>query len=230
MMFGMGLSEILTRWRVWNNQGERKVFTAEEMWSAVDSIAEMKSISRTKLAEGAGIEPTSFHPTKRKRKQGEGMRFMSTDAINRLCESINVPVWRFVRYIEEDVWEDSDPSRVPRVHYSNIDETDDPFSSAERGEAPSVVGCYVIDIDTYDLAPCYSFGDRIYVTPVPDEEIGRELGKKVIVNMTDGTKHMGILAEVDAKTIALIALFGKGRQTFQVGAVASVHKIVMASQ
>ena len=59
------------------------MFTHDEIWSAIDRLAESKGLSASGLARLAGLDPTAFNRSKRISPNGKP-RWPSTESLSRI--------------------------------------------------------------------------------------------------------------------------------------------------
>ena len=73
----------------------------EEIWAAIDKLAEVNGLSPCGLARAAGLDLTSFNPSKRFAR-GNHMRWPTFETINKILDATNTTLAEFVEMIPEN--------------------------------------------------------------------------------------------------------------------------------
>lgn len=106
--------------------------THQRLWNAFDALAEKHGLSASGLAKRAGLDATSFNPSKRTTKEGK-LRWPSAESIAKVLEATNTPLtdWAALIVGEEDahtlplvslgkpVWDDE--LRIPFPDLNDLD-------------------------------------------------------------------------------------------------------------
>jgi phage repressor protein C with HTH and peptisase S24 domain len=75
------------------------VFSHETIWNALDQMAMYKSLSPSALARQAGLDPTSFNPSKRQSRDGRP-RWPSTESIFKVLKATGTTLDEFIAYVK----------------------------------------------------------------------------------------------------------------------------------
>lgn len=70
----------------------------ERVWAAIDALAARKGLSPSGLARRAGLDPTTFNPSKRIAADGRP-RWPSTESLAKVLEATGAPLIEFVALI-----------------------------------------------------------------------------------------------------------------------------------
>ena len=71
------------------------MFTHKQVWAAIDTIADRYGFSASGLAKKAGLDPTSFNPSKRHGPDGRP-RWPTTESISRVLDASGASVEEFM--------------------------------------------------------------------------------------------------------------------------------------
>ena len=67
----------------------------EQVWAAIDALAAQNGLSPSGLARRAGLDPTTFNPSKRIAGDGRP-RWPSTESLAKILEATGEPLSQFV--------------------------------------------------------------------------------------------------------------------------------------
>jgi phage repressor protein C with HTH and peptisase S24 domain len=73
---------------------------AEDFWRALDVIARERGLTSSGLARQAGLDPTTFNPSKRGGLRGDG-RWPSTSSLALVLEATGLSFIEFARLLEQ---------------------------------------------------------------------------------------------------------------------------------
>lgn len=76
------------------------MFTHEQIWSAFEAVAEAKGMSLSCLSKNAGLDPTSFNPSKRYGPDGR-KRWPSTETLSRVLKVADMDLKTFAELMDE---------------------------------------------------------------------------------------------------------------------------------
>jgi phage repressor protein C with HTH and peptisase S24 domain len=210
----------------------QRPLTHEQIWTALDRLAERAGLSASGLARKAGLDPTTFNKSKRITADGHE-RWPSTESIARALAATDCSMDSFVQLI-------GDSSRgartIPLFGFAQATSgaaLDDRGFPAAKGRdeiaLPSADDehSYALEISGDAMRPAYRDGDIIVVAPATP--IRR--GDRVVVKTSDGHVMVGELKRRTARTLELQSLDPKGAErTLQASDVAWVARIVWAKQ
>ena len=73
----------------------------EQVWAAIDALAAQNGLSPSGLARRAGLDPTTFNPSKRIAGDGRP-RWPSTESLAKILEATGEPLSQFVARVDDD--------------------------------------------------------------------------------------------------------------------------------
>jgi phage repressor protein C with HTH and peptisase S24 domain len=197
---------------MWNHQ---------EVWGAIDALAERHGLSPSGLAKRAGLDPTAFNPSKRHGSDGRP-RWPSTESIAKILAATGESVERFVGLVsrhakaaarvggEGVVWR-GDLRTVPLLGLAQAGAGgffDDGGFPAGQGwdqvafPGPSGEEAYALEVSGDSMLPLYRNGDRIIVSP--SAHVRR--GDRVVVRTKSGEVMAKILKRQTVKEVELASL------------------------
>jgi phage repressor protein C with HTH and peptisase S24 domain len=90
------------------------MFTYDQIWAAFDAIAEARGLSISALAKSAGLDATSFNPSKRV-SMGGRERWPSTETLSKILKATDMDLRAFADVIDslEHQESRSEPSARP---------------------------------------------------------------------------------------------------------------------
>lgn len=213
------------------------MFTHAQMWSGIDRLARHHNLTASGLARRAGLDPTTFNPSKRITKENKA-RWPSTESLMKILEATQTPLSEFVQMMGEAPGEPAarPAHRIPCIgldqaangelfdgagfpignHWDAVDfpNLDDPHAYAleVRGEA---------------LQPCFRDGDLLVVAPSAD--VRRH--DRIVLRLKDTAL---VVATLRRRTAQRIEVEGLGREpevsSYPVRDVAWLARLVWASQ
>src|SRR3954469_15845971 len=76
------------------------MFSHQQVWDAIESLARSKGWSLSRLAVRAGLDPTALNRSKRVGFDGKP-RWPSTETLAKLLSATEIPLGEFCRLVEE---------------------------------------------------------------------------------------------------------------------------------
>ncbi len=77
------------------------MFSHNQVWSAIDALAQQKDMSVSRLARNAGLDPTTFNKSKRTAGGGR-QRWPSTESLSKIMEATGTSIDDFLALIRGD--------------------------------------------------------------------------------------------------------------------------------
>lgn len=158
----------------------------ENVWDAVDKLAQKHGLSPSGLAKRAGLDATTFNKSKRIRPDGK-KRWPSLDSINRLLEIFNISFEQF--YALSSGNEDKETGSIPFVKLSELHDKISPempkisFQSCSKVLFPDFKETlYAVEVDNNNYSPLYRYGTLIIVS----ENSDIRKGDRVVIYQKDG--------------------------------------------
>lgn len=188
------------------------MLTHEQVWAAIDRLAERQGLSPSGLARRAGLDPTTFN--KSKRLAGDGRpRWPSTESIAKVLEATGAGLGEFFGRAAGGL--DGDalpiPRAVPLLGFAQagaggffddggfpVGTGWDEISFPERRDEP----VYALEISGDSMLPLYRHGDVLIVSRA--SSVRR--GDRVVVKTTDGEVMAKILHRRTPRQIELTSL------------------------
>lgn len=172
----------------------------QDIWRAIDLLAESHGLSASGLAKLAGLDPTSFNPSKRSTTDGRA-RWPSTETLAKIFQVTGEEFERLPDYIRGDVSHLSESG--PRVRMGGMqkipligcaqagqegyfDDAGFPVGSGwEMIEFPKMnnPSVYALEVSGESMEPLYRDGDILLVTPHADN---LRRGDRVVVKTREG--------------------------------------------
>ena len=177
-----------------------------EIWQAIDRLAAQHELSPSGLARRAGLDPTTFNPSKRKTAQGK-QRWPSTESIAKILTATGTSMGEFVRLLGEPAV-DGVRQRIPVIGYAQagdsgfFDDAGYPVGSGWDEVVFPDVGdphAYALEISGDSMEPVYRDGDLIVVSPAAN----LRRGDRVVVRTNGGEVMCKELARMSANRIEL---------------------------
>ena len=210
----------------------QRPLTHEQIWTALDRLAERVGLSASGLAKKAGLDPTTFNKSKRITADGHE-RWPSTESIARALAASDHSIDSFVQLIS-----DTQPGArsIPLFGFAQaasggaLDERGFPAGNGRDEIAlPSADDehAYALEISGDAMRPAYRDGDIIVVAPATP--IRR--GDRVVVKTTGGEVTIGELKRRTARTLELQSLDSKSAErTLAAPDVEWIARIVWVKQ
>lgn len=162
-----------------------------KIWTALDELAKRHGLSPSGLARLAGLDPTSFNPSKRTAKDGRA-RWPSTESLSKVLDATGESFDTFAHYVADEQYYRQDASTpMPMIGLEHAN-TPGFFDSGgfpagkdwDEMQFPNLdeSGSYALEVAGDDMLPLYRDGDIIIVSPT--EKMRR--GDRVIVSTRDG--------------------------------------------
>jgi phage repressor protein C with HTH and peptisase S24 domain len=210
----------------------QRMLTHEQIWTALDRLAERGGLSPSGLARRSGLDPTTFNKSKRITPDGRE-RWPSTESVAKALAATNSSIDIFVQLIGDTA---RAARSVPLLGFAQAgagDYFDDGGLPTGKGwdevALPSVNDehAYALEISGDSMRPAYRDGDVIVVSP--GTAIRR--GDRVVVRTTDGEVMVKEIKRRTAKTLELQSLNpSQVDRTLAAADVAWIARIVWASQ
>ena len=207
--------------------------THDQIWTALDRLAERAGLSPSGLAKRSGLDPTTFNKSKRITPDGR-QRWPSTESVSKALAAANSSIDTFVQLIGDAA---RTVQSVPLLGFAQagaggyFDDGGFPAGKGWDDEVglPSVNDehAYALEISGDQMKPTYRDGDIIVVSP--GTPIRR--GDRVVVKTTGGEVMVKELKRRTAKTLELQSLNPNHvDRTLAAADVAWIARIVWASQ
>ena len=214
----------------------------DEIWRALDTLAAESGLSASGLAKAAGLDPTTFNPSKRTMPDGRA-RWPSTESLAKVLNATGASLEAFTalvsgaRALASSASRASSSSRrVPLIGFAQaggdgyfddggypVGGSWDEVSLPEIGDA----NAYALEISGDSMEPVFRDGDMVIVSPAAP--IRR--GDRVVVRTLGGQVMAKQLARRSARRVELRSLNPEHPDySFDLTEITWIHRIVWASQ
>ena len=170
------------------------MFNHDDIWIAIDKLANNSGYSTSGLAKKAGLDPTAFNRSKRMSPEGKP-RWPSTESLAKILAVTNVTMHEFTTYIQIETSNISNAVKksIPVIGCAQAGAegyfTDAGYPQGEGWDMVELPGftpkddtTYALEVSGDSMQPLYRDGDIIVVCP----ESNIRKGDRVVVKTTDG--------------------------------------------
>jgi phage repressor protein C with HTH and peptisase S24 domain len=207
--------------------------THDQVWTALDALAERYGLSASGLAKKAGLDATSFNRSKRVAADGH-LRWPSTESVAKVLDATGATVDEFISLLSANGGRRQQP--LPLIGYAQagaggfFDDGGFPAGSGwDEVNFPGIqdTQAYALEVSGESMMPLYREGDRLIVAP--NESV--RVGDRVVVKTLEGEVMAKELKRQTAKVIELRSLNPEHVDlTLPLDKVAWMARIVWASQ
>ena len=212
----------------------------DEIWRALDTLAAENGLSASGLAKAAGLDPTTFNPSKRTMPDGRA-RWPSTESLAKVLNATGASLEAFTALVTgartlATGMQRSTSRRVPLIGLAQaggdgfFDDGGYPVGGSWDEVSLPEIGdpnAYALEISGDSMEPVFRDGDMVIVSP--SAPIRR--GDRVVVRTTEGQVMAKQLARRSARRVELRSLNpAHSDYSFDLTEVTWIHRIVWASQ
>jgi phage repressor protein C with HTH and peptisase S24 domain len=210
----------------------------EEIWRALDTLAAEAGMSASGLARRAGLDPTTFNPSKRRMPDGRA-RWPSTESLSKALDAAGATLETFSHLVAggRAITSARGPVRsIPLIGMAQAGAEGffgdggypagagwDEVSLPEIGDP----NAYALEISGDSMEPVFRDGDMIVVSP----EASIRRGDRVVVRTIRGEVMAKQLARRSARRVDLRSFNPDHPDySFDLADIAWMHRIIWASQ
>jgi phage repressor protein C with HTH and peptisase S24 domain len=213
----------------------------EDIWRALDTLAAERGLSASGLAKRAGLDPTTFNPSKRRMPDGRA-RWPGTESIAKVLDATGASMEAFTalisgaRALTSNQAARGTPRRIPLIGLAQagtegyFDDGGYPVGGGWDEVSLPEIGdpnAYALEISGDSMEPVFRDGDMVIVSPAAP--IRR--GDRVVTRTVAGEVMAKELARRSARRVELVSLNpAHPNLNFDLIDVAWIHRIVWASQ
>lgn len=183
------------------------MLTHSQVWRGIDRLAQRAGMSPSGLARIAGLDPTTFNPSKRVSGGDEKPRWPSTESLAKALAAVNVSFGEFAALATDSAAGRSVPL-IGLAQAGNAGFFDDAGFPVGSGWEEVIFpglddeACYALEISGESMLPVYRPGDRIVVAPHAQPR----RGDRVVAKLRSGEVMAKELGRTTARTAELISL------------------------
>ena len=211
------------------------MLTHNQIWHAIDALANRHGLSPSGLAKLAGLDPTTFN--KSKRAAGGKLRWPSTESVAKALKAVDATLDQFVALVEPEGRPGRAPAhRVPLIGMAQagsrgyFDDAGFPVGAGwEEIGFPELTDehAYALEVTGDSMLPVYRDGDRIVVSPAAS----LRRGDRVVAKTHAGEVMAKQLGRMTAQRVELKSFNPEFEdRSFALDELAFIHRIIWASQ
>lgn len=212
------------------------MFTHAEVWHGIDQLARHHGLTPSGLARRAGLDPTTFNPSKRITKEDKP-RWPSTESLAKILRATETPFSGFVAIMSGEDARIEPPSQRMRctdlrqAHDARLfDDAGFPVGAAwDEIDFPNLEdpNAYAVEVHGNHMEPTYRDGDLLIVSPAAS--IRRH--DRILMKPAKGDVVAGLLLRRTVQRIE-VAPFAAEQDVTRIatGDVVWLARIVWASQ
>jgi phage repressor protein C with HTH and peptisase S24 domain len=207
----------------------------DQIWSAIDALAERYKLSPSGLARRAGLDATTFNRSKRVGADGRE-RWPSTESLAKILVATGASLDEFMALVANGSRRGIRPRTIPLIGFAQagaggfFDNDGLPTGDGWDEVAFPDIGddhVYALEITGESMAPLYRDGDTIIVSP--NAPVRR--GDRVVVRTLEGEVMAKELKRKTLKTVELASLNpDHPDRVLNLTDVAFIARVIWASQ
>lgn len=205
----------------------------EQIWNAIDALAERYGFTTSGLARKAGLDATTFNRSKRIGSDGRE-RWPSTESIAKILSATGASLDEFMSVVMRR--SGAPVHTIPLIGFVQagsggfFDDGGFPVGTGwEEVAFPGVTDekAYALEISGDSMLPLYRDGDTIIVAPTATVR----RGDRVVVKTVEGEVLAKQLRRQTAKTVELASLNPEhGDRVLNLSEIAFMARVIWASQ
>lgn len=195
-------------------------FNHTQIWQAIDALARSQGLSPSGLAKRAGLDPTTFNPSKR--MAAGKPRWPSTESIAKALAALNVSVPELLALYRA----------TPEAEAPGAEMGQEPAVPDKSGARSAVIpelsaDAYAVELRSDAYRPHYRKGDQLVISPSAQ----LRKGHRVMVKTRNGAILLRRLGAMTEGRVGFSTGLDGGRDVV-LGRedIVLMHRIVLASQ
>ncbi|HXL99051.1 MAG TPA: helix-turn-helix transcriptional regulator [Rhizomicrobium sp.] len=211
-----------------------RILSHDQVWAALDALADAHDLSASGLAKAAGLDPTTFNKSKRIGPDGRP-RWPSTESISKALAAAGASLEEFVALVS--MTSGKAPGRmVPLIGLAQagtrgfFDDAGFPVGAGwDEIAFPEVDDehAYALEISGDSMVPVYRDGDRIVLSPAANVR----RNDRVVVKTVKGEVMVKQVGRLSAQRVELRSFNPSYEdRSFALAELAFMHRVVWASQ
>ena len=210
----------------------------DDIWRALDTLAAENGLSASGLAKRAGLDATTFNPSKRRMPDGR-LRWPSTESISKVLAAVSATLEQFTALVTGSSRPMSSarlPHRIPLLGLAQaggdgfFDDAGFPVGGSWDEVSVPEIGdpnAYALEISGDSMDPVFRDGDMVVVSPLAP----LRRGDRLVAKTWAGEVMAKQLTRKSAKRVELKSLNPAHRdRSFDLTEIAWLHRIIWASQ
>lgn len=163
----------------------------DQIWKAIDRLAQSFGYSPSGLAKQAGLDPTSFNKSKRVSADGKP-RWPSTESISRILAATGASMSDFLSLLDEEAPSSTIPRYIPVIGFAQAGENGffdedgypkgDSWDDLSFPDSKQHESIYALKVSGNSMEPLYREGEVLIVSPTATVR----KGDRVIVKTNKG--------------------------------------------
>jgi phage repressor protein C with HTH and peptisase S24 domain len=214
----------------------KMILTHDQVWNAIDLLAENHDLSASGLAKAAGLDPTTFNKSKRVGPDGR-LRWPSTESVAKSLQATGAPLEEYTSYATRGAKPPKYISRpVPLIGMAQagskgfFDDSGFPAGSGwDEIPFPDLNDdhAYALEISGDSMLPILRDGDRVVVSPAASVR----RGDRVVAKTTSGEVMAKQVGRLTSQRVELKSLNKDyDDRAFQLSELSFMHRILWSSQ
>jgi phage repressor protein C with HTH and peptisase S24 domain len=211
-----------------------RILSHDQVWAALDALADAHELSASGLAKAAGLDPTTFNKSKRIGPDGRP-RWPSTESISKALAAAGASLEEFVALVS--MTSGKAPGRmVPLIGLAQagtrgfFDDAGFPVGAGwDEIAFPEVDDehAYALEISGDSMVPVYRDGDRIVLSPAANVR----RNDRVVVKTVKGEVMVKQVGRLSAQRVELRSFNPSYEDRgFALAELSFMHRVVWASQ
>ena len=211
------------------------MLTHDQIWAAIDALAQRNGLSPSGLAKRAGLDPTTFNKSKRE-SPNKKLRWPSTESIAKILAATDSTIDEFVSLVNRAGAFKQPVRLIPLIGFAQagsqgyFDDAGFPAGTGWEEIAFPDVGdphAYALEVSGESMMPVFRDGDRIIVSP----QATARRGDRVVVRTVSGEVMAKELARQTAKRVELQSFNPEFEdRTIDLDDIQFMHRVIWASQ
>ncbi len=208
------------------------MLTHDDIWRGIDRLARHAQTSPSGLARRAGLDSTTFNPSKRVSADGRKPRWPSTESIAKALAAAHLDFDDFAGLISGK----STGGALPSRGLADGD-ADTPFDAAGLPAGPDWEAipfpgfapdeAFALTVEDSRMLPVYRPGDRLVISHAAPTRVG----DRIVVQRRDGSRSAWTLSEKLVQSVRLTPLDPmQPSLTLPLSQIAWLSRIVWVSQ
>ncbi|MDB5490890.1 MAG: peptidase [Micavibrio sp.] len=174
------------------------MFTHDEIWAAIDRLADTRGLSASGLARQAGLDPTAFNKSKRISPNGKP-RWPSTESLSKILAVTHCTMTDLIALMDQST-PAAKPVRMLSYAHVKVGKLNEKQISSFKAGFETSAESFAITIDDDNLAPLFGEGNVL----IADPEARLKTGDRVIFYSRKTGLKSGIIQTAQKKALSIL--------------------------